>query len=67
MLKLDLRLIVKKLDKKLSEIIKEDLPLLKKVKEHVIDSGGKRIRPLTHYFFTVLLGYKGQKWEAVFP
>jgi hypothetical protein len=39
------------IDKKLSQIIKEDLPFFKVVKRFVIFSGGKRIRPLTHYYF----------------
>jgi octaprenyl-diphosphate synthase len=63
--KLQISLIIKKFDKKLNEIIHEDLPLLVKIKKHLIDSGGKRIRPLTHYFLTQLHGYKGVEWLDV--
>lgn len=52
-------------DSKLGIIIHEDLPVLKKIKKHVIESGGKRIRPLTHYFLCQLLGYKGKLWQDV--
>ncbi len=55
-------LILKAIDKKLSEIIKEDLPFFKLVKRFVIYSGGKRIRPLTHYYFCKLLNYEGSEW-----
>ncbi len=58
--KIEIHLIIQKFDSKLEEIIHEDLPLLKKVKAHVIQSGGKRIRPLTHYFLAALNGYKGK-------
>ncbi len=50
---------------KLDEIIGEDLPLLKKVKKFVVSSGGKRIRPITHYYFSMMLGYKGREWADV--
>lgn len=58
--KIEISLIIQKFDKKLDEIIYEDLPIIKKVKQHVIESGGKRIRPLTHFFLSVLNGYKGK-------
>jgi octaprenyl-diphosphate synthase len=57
-----LKSIISKFDKKLEVIIKEDLPILKEIKKKVIESGGKRIRPLTHYFFSQMLGYKGNDW-----
>jgi octaprenyl-diphosphate synthase len=57
--------IIKVYDSKLESIIHEDLPILKKIKKHVIESGGKRIRPLTHYFLCQLLGYKGNLWQDV--
>lgn len=57
--------IVKKVDKKLGEIIHEDLPILKQIKKFVIKSGGKRIRPITHYYFTKMLGYSGNEWVDV--
>ncbi len=63
--KIEISLIIKKFDKKLEQIIQEDLPILKKIKTHVIESGGKRIRPLTHYFLTQLYGYKGKYWLDV--
>ncbi|MCX7997709.1 MAG: polyprenyl synthetase family protein [Leptospiraceae bacterium] len=58
--KVEISLLIRKFDNKLDEIIHEDLPILKKIKAHVIESGGKRIRPLTHYFLAVLNGYKGK-------
>lgn len=63
--KIEISLIIRKFDKKLDEIIHEDLPILIKIKKHVIDSGGKRIRPLTHFFLTELYGYKGKSWQDV--
>jgi octaprenyl-diphosphate synthase len=57
--------LIKSFDKKLDEIIQEDLPILKKIKTHVVSSGGKRIRPLTHYFMSELHGYKGKLWKDV--
>jgi octaprenyl-diphosphate synthase len=56
---------IKIFDSKLDEIIHEDLPILKDIKKHVIKSGGKRIRPLTHVFLSQLLGYKGKLWQDV--
>ena len=58
-------LLVKQFDRKLETIIGSDLPILKKIKEFVIKSGGKRIRPLTHYYFTQILGYEGEEWLDV--
>lgn len=57
--------LVRKLNAKLDEIIFEDLPLLKKVKKFVIQSGGKRLRPILHYYVCKLLGYKGDQWQDV--
>ncbi|MCB1142467.1 MAG: polyprenyl synthetase family protein [Leptospiraceae bacterium] len=57
--------LIKNFDSKLDEIIQEDLPILKKIKKHVIQSGGKRIRPLTHYFLCQLHDYKGSIWKDV--
>lgn len=64
-LKIEVPLIIKQFNKKLNAIIKEDLPILEDIKEKVIESGGKRIRPLTHYFLTQLLDYKGKEWLDV--
>lgn len=64
-LKLEVPLVIKQFNNKLSTIIKEDLPILEDIKEKVIESGGKRIRPLTHYFLTQLLEYKGKEWLDV--
>jgi len=64
-LKIEVPLLIKKFNKQLDSIIKEDLPILKDIKEKVIESGGKRIRPLTHYFLTQLLGYDGKQWLDV--
>jgi len=49
-------------DKKLGEIIHEDLPILKEIKSYVIASGGKRIRPLLTFFLYQILGGKGKVW-----
>lgn len=61
-LKIEVPLIIKQFNTKLDSIIKEDLPILEDIKEKVIESGGKRIRPLTHYFLTQLMDYKGKEW-----
>lgn len=58
-------LLVGKFDKKLASIIKEDIRILTDIKKYVIASGGKRIRPLTHYLLVKLLGYKGNQWLDV--
>lgn len=62
---LELKKLTAKFDSKLKEIISEDLPILKKIKKHVIESGGKRIRPLTHYFLSQMLGYNGSAWVDI--
>lgn len=64
-LKIEIPLLIKQFNKQLDIIIKEDLPILEEIKVKVIESGGKRIRPLTHYFLTQLLGYKGKQWLDV--
>ena len=53
---------IQKVDARLGDIVGEDLPILKKVKEFVIKSGGKRIRPLIHYYLASILGYRGKEW-----
>ncbi len=57
--------ILKIINNKLKEIIKEDLPFFKIVKKFVIESGGKRIRPLTHFYFCKLLNYSGEEWVDI--
>lgn len=42
-----------------------ELPILKKIKSFVIKSGGKRIRPITHYYFSSILGYAGKEWVDI--
>ncbi|MCB1160563.1 MAG: polyprenyl synthetase family protein [Leptospiraceae bacterium] len=59
------RILIQKFDKKLDKIIHEDIKLLKDIKKYVVSSGGKRIRPITHYYFTRLLGYEGEEWLDV--
>ncbi|MCB1189186.1 MAG: polyprenyl synthetase family protein [Leptospiraceae bacterium] len=59
---INLPIIIKKFDNHLGKIIQEDLKILKDIKRYIIKSGGKRIRPLTHYFITQLLNYKGKDW-----
>ncbi|MBM9590414.1 polyprenyl synthetase family protein [Leptospira sp. 201903075] len=57
--------ILTKFDKNLDGIIKEDIPVLKKIKKHVITSGGKRIRPFSHYLFCQFLNVKDKNWLDV--
>lgn len=57
--------ILAKFDKNLDGIIKEDIPVLKKIKKHVITSGGKRIRPFSHYLFCQFLNVKDKNWLDV--
>ncbi|MDZ4725471.1 MAG: polyprenyl synthetase family protein [Leptospira sp.] len=62
---LSLSKIQRNFDSKLDKIIGEDLKILKIIKRFVIESGGKRIRPMTHYLFCQMLGYKGNLWQEV--
>lgn len=62
---MDRLLAVKKVDSRMSDIIGEDLPILKEVKKFVVKSGGKRIRPVLHYYFTKILEYEGSEWVDV--
>lgn len=57
--------IIKKIDKKLYKIIKEDLKFFKILKRFVIQSGGKRIRPLTHYYFCKLFDSNYEEWDDI--
>ncbi|MEM7184082.1 MAG: polyprenyl synthetase family protein [Spirochaetota bacterium] len=59
---IQLKVLIKRFDSKLDTIISEDLKILKEIKKYVIRSGGKRIRPLTHYFFSQILNYSGKYW-----
>ena len=59
------KLIISRFDARLESIIGVDLPVLKKIRRYVIKSGGKRIRPLTHYHFCMLFGYQGSEWLDV--
>ncbi|PJZ68785.1 geranylgeranyl pyrophosphate synthase [Leptospira perolatii] len=58
-------LLIRKFDKKLKEIIDEDLEILSEIKDYTIQSGGKRIRPILHYCVCKILGYRGEKWADV--
>lgn len=58
-------LLIRKFDKKLKEIIDEDLRILAEIKDYTIQSGGKRIRPILHYCLCRILGYKGEKYADV--
>lgn len=53
------------IDRKMNQILGEDLPVLKKIKKFVVQSGGKRLRPLVHFYFTQMLGYKGKQWQDI--
>ncbi|MDV6236612.1 polyprenyl synthetase family protein [Leptospira ellisii] len=57
--------LVRKFDKKLEAIIREDLKILAEIKSYTIRSGGKRIRPVLHYCLCQLLGYQGKQWLDV--
>ncbi|MBW0435258.1 geranylgeranyl pyrophosphate synthase [Leptospira yasudae] len=57
--------LVRKFDKKLEAIIREDLKILAEIKSYTIKSGGKRIRPILHYCLCQLLGYPGKHWLDV--
>lgn len=57
--------IIKKFDRRLGSIMGDDLPVYKEARKFVVKSGGKRIRPLTHYYFCQLLGYTGTEWVDV--
>lgn len=56
---------IRSVEKKLGKIIGEDLPILRKIKSYVISSGGKRIRPLAHYYFLRMLGSEHKEWVDV--
>ncbi|MCE9596710.1 MAG: polyprenyl synthetase family protein [Spirochaetia bacterium] len=56
---------LKQIEAKLGKIIGEDLPVLKKIKKYVIGSGGKRIRPLTHFYTLKMLGSDNKQWVDV--
>ncbi len=51
----EIKNLISKFDKNLENIIQEDIPVLKQIKKFVITSGGKRIRPVTHYLFCKFL------------
>ncbi len=57
--------IINKIDDKIDSIIKADLKFYKILKKFIISSGGKRIRPLVHYYFSKLLNYEGEEWIDV--
>ena len=53
--------LVGRFNRRLERIIGTDLPVLRKVRSFVTASGGKRLRPLIHYYFARMLGYKGRE------
>ncbi len=53
--------VIRKVDRRLDDILHEEIPIIKKIKKFVIQSGGKRIRPITHYYFARILGYEGEE------
>ncbi len=53
--------IVRQTDLKLKSIIGTELPIFKKIRNFVTKSGGKRIRPLIHYYTARMLGYSGDE------
>lgn len=40
--------------------LRSDIPLINQISEHIIQAGGKRIRPTLHLLATLSLGYTGQ-------
>lgn len=63
--KFNIQSILSQFDKNLDKIIHEDIPILKKIKKQVISSGGKRIRPFSHYLFCQFLNVKDVSWLDV--
>ncbi|MBX7057528.1 MAG: polyprenyl synthetase family protein [Leptospirales bacterium] len=59
------REVTARVDARLGQIIGRDLPVLGKIRKFVVKSGGKRIRPLTHYFLLRTLGGESQEWIDV--
>lgn len=60
---MNISLTIKKIDTTLASIIHEDLKILTDIKKYVIQSGGKRIRPILHLVFCDLLETKTKdKW-----
>ena len=57
--------IIRQINKRLAKIIGIELPILKKVKKFVIKSGGKRIRPLLHYYTGKMLSYQKEEWQDI--
>jgi len=57
--------LIKRFNSKLDSIIGSDLPILNEIKNFVIESGGKRIRPLIHCYYARILGYEGEEWIDV--
>ena len=53
--------LIARFNSRLERIIRTDLPILRKVRSFVAASGGKRLRPLIHYYFARMLGYKGRE------
>ncbi len=62
---LEIPKVLTSVDSCLDSIIHEDLKVLKKIKEYVVSNGGKRIRPLLHYYFVQLLGASSKQWLDV--
>jgi octaprenyl-diphosphate synthase len=56
---------IRQIEKKLGKIIGEDLPILRKIKSYTIASGGKRIRPLAHYYFLRMMESDHKDWVDV--
>ncbi|HNQ18779.1 MAG TPA: polyprenyl synthetase family protein [Smithellaceae bacterium] len=51
---------LQKVEKNLTKYITSDVKLIPDVSRHLIDSGGKRFRPLLHLICAGLCGYKGR-------
>jgi octaprenyl-diphosphate synthase len=51
-----------KVNRRMEEIFSTDHQVLSSIKDLILKSGGKRIRPLLHFFFARVLGYEGDAW-----
>ncbi len=56
---------INNIDDRMKSIVGDDLPILTELKKYVIESGGKRVRPILHLYFSRMLGYEGDDWMDV--
>ncbi len=51
-----------RINRRMEEIFAADHRSLVSVRDLILKSGGKRIRPMLHFFFARVLGYEGDLW-----